>query len=102
MNMEIKLLKANVDDAEELHAMKVRAFRELLEKYQDFDTSPASEGVEKVEGRLKQKLCEEIHGAEDWELDTTLQEPKNCYLYEKMGYRQTGKKEVVNESIFAK
>lgn len=150
MNMEVKLLRANVDDAEELHAMQVRAFRELLEKYQDFDTSPASEGVEKVEGRLKQeftyfyficvgakkagavrvidrketgknkrispifllpefqgqgiaqkaiRLCEEIHGEEGWELDTILQEPKNCYLYEKMGYRQTGKKEVVNERL---
>lgn len=150
MNMEVKLLRANVDDAGELHAMQVRAFRELLEKYQDFDTSPASEGVEKVEGRLKQeftyfyficvgaqkagavrvidrketgknkrispifllpefqgqgiaqkaiRLCEEIHGEEDWELDTILQEPKNCYLYEKMGYRQTGKKEVVNERL---
>lgn len=150
MNMEVKLLRANVDDAEELHAMQVRAFRELLEKYQDFDTSPASEGVEKVEGLLKQeftyfyficvgaqkagavgmadrketgknkrispifllpefqgqgigqkeiRLCEEIHGEEDWELDTILQELKNCYLYEKMGYRQTGKKEVVNERL---
>ena len=31
--------------------------------------------------------------AEKWELDTILQEEKLCYLYEKMGYRKTGKVE---------
>ena len=31
----------------------------------------------------------------DWELDTILQETGNCYLYEKMGYYQTGKTEKV-------
>lgn len=148
--MEVKLIRANVDDAKELHAMQVKSFRELLEKYQDFDTSPANESVEKVEARLKQeftyfyficlgaqkvgairivdkketgknkrispvfilpefqgqgiaqkaiRLCEEMHGKEDWELDTILQEPKNCYLYEKLGYRQTGKTEVINERL---
>ena len=148
--MEITLLRANIDDAEELHAMQVEAFKELLEKYQDFDTSPANESVEKVEARLQQdftyyyficigqqkagairvidkkeneinkrispifilpefqgkgiaqkaiRLCEEIHGYENWELDTILQEPKNCHLYEKMGYRQTGKTEVINERL---
>ncbi len=148
--MEVKLIRANVDDAKELHAMQVKSFRELLEKYQDFDTSPANESVEKVEARLRQeftyfyficvgaqkvgairivdkketgknkrispifilpefqgqgiaqkaiRLCEEMHGKENWELDTILQEPKNCYLYEKMGYRQTGKTEVINERL---
>ncbi|MDE7424711.1 MAG: GNAT family N-acetyltransferase [Lachnospiraceae bacterium] len=148
--MEVKLVRADVEDAKELHAMQVKSFRELLEKYQDFDTSPANEGMEKVEARLKQeftyyyficvethkagairivdkketgknkrispifilpefqgqgiaqkaiRLCEEMHGKEDWELDTILQESKNCYLYEKMGYRQTGKKNVINERL---
>ena len=150
MHMEVKLLRADADDAKEVHAMQVESFRELFEKYQDFDTSPANEGVEKVEERLKQEftyfyfvcvgtqkagairiideketgknkrispifilpefqghgiaqkaiqLCEEIHGNEGWELETILQEPKNCYLYEKMGYRQTGKTEVINERL---
>ena len=148
--MKIELLRAGVDDAKELHAMQVESFRVLFEKYQDFDTSPANESVEKVEARLKQnftyyyficigmqkagairivdkkesgknkrispifilpefqgqgiaqkaiRLCEEIHGKEGWELDTILQEPKNCHLYEKMGYRQTGKTEVINERL---
>ena len=148
--MEVKLSRANIDNAEEIHAMQVEAFKELLEKYQDFDTSPANENMEKVEARLKQdftfyyficigqqkvgairivdkkevgknkrispifilpefqgkgiaqkviRLCEEAHGGGNWELDTILQEPKNCHLYEKMGYRQTGKTEVINERL---
>lgn len=148
--MEIKLLRANIDNAKELHAMQIEAFKELLEKYQDFDTNPGNESVEKVEARLKQdftfyyficigqqkvgairivdrkeagvnkrispifilpefqgrgiaqeaiRLGEEVHGNDNWELDTILQEPKNCYLYEKMGYRQTGKTEVINERL---
>ena len=147
--MEVTLRRARSDEAGELHAMQVEAFRELLEKYQDFDTSPANEGVEKVEARLKQdvtffyficvgaqkagairvvdpqngagkrisplfvlpefqgqglaqaaiRLCEEIHGSENWELGTILQEPKNCHLYEKMGYRPTGTTKVINERL---
>ena len=54
--MEVRLLRANIDDAKELHAMQVEAFKELLEKYQDFDTSPANENMEKVEARLKQEF----------------------------------------------
>lgn len=148
--MRVALLKADISDAKELHAMQIKAFKELLEKYRDFETSPASEGVEKVEARLKQdttfyyficigqqkvgavrvvdkkeagknkrispifilpefqgkgiaqkaiRLCEEVHGNENWELDTILQEPKNCHLYKKMGYRQTGKTKVINERL---
>ncbi|MBS6646868.1 MAG: GNAT family N-acetyltransferase [Clostridiaceae bacterium] len=33
--------------------------------------------------------------AEKWELDTILQEEKLCYLYEKMGYKKTGKVEPI-------
>ena len=43
--------------------------------------------------------AEEIHGNSNWELDTILQEAGNCYLYEKMGYYQTGKTEVINEKL---
>ena len=44
-------------------------------------------------------LCEEIHGGEDWELETILQEEGNCRLYEKIGYARTGKTEEVNERL---
>mgnify|MGYP002510753058 CR=1 FL=1 len=148
--MEVKLLRANIADAKEIHAMQVEAFRELLEKYQDFELNPGNESVEKIETRLQQsftffyficigqqkvrairivdkkeagkskrisplfvlpefrghgiaqkaiRLCEEIHGNENWELGTILQEPKNCYLYEKMGYQKTGATKVINSKL---
>ena len=150
LHMEVTLLKATIDNAKEIHAMQVDAFKELLQKYQDYDTNPGNESVENVEARLKQKftyyyficvgqqkvgavrivdkkeaginkrispifilpeyqqqgiaqraiqLCEELHGNQNWELDTIMQEPRNCYLYEKMGYRQTGRTKVINEKL---
>lgn len=148
--MEIELLRAGVENAREIHAMQLKAFRELLDKYQDFDTSPGCESVEKVEAHLRQdftyyyfisqgtqkvgairivdkkeagvnkrisplfilpqfqgrgiaqraiQMCEEIHGVAGWALETIQQEEKNCYLYEKVGYRRTGKTEAVNERL---
>lgn len=148
--MEIKLVRAGVKDVEQIYEMQIASFKELFDKYQDFDTSPGNERIEKVAFRLKQEftyyyficcgnqkvgavrvvdkketgknkrispifilpafqgqgiaqkaisLCEEIHGKEHWELDTILQEPKNCYLYEKMGYSKTGKTEKINDKL---
>lgn len=37
--------------------------------------------------------------AENWELDTIKQERRNCYLYEKIGYIQTGDEWKVNEKM---
>ena len=51
----LKLLRAGLGDAQKLHVMQARAFQELFDKYQDFDTSPANEGIEKIESRLKQE-----------------------------------------------
>ena len=51
---------------------------------------------------LAQKTFEEIekiHGSNNWMLDTILQEEGNCYLYEKIGYRRTGKIENINERM---
>lgn len=45
------------------------------------------------------QLAEELHGTERWQLSTILQEPKNCHLYEKMGYHQTGETRVVNDKL---
>lgn len=148
--MDVKLLRADIGDAKELHEIQVKSFQQLLDKYQDFDTNPANEDVESLEVRLKQnftyyyficvgqqkagavrivdkkeegknkrispicilpefqgqgiaqnviRLCEEIHGNDGWELATIQQESKNCHLYEKMGYRQTGRTQVVNEKL---
>ena len=45
------------------------------------------------------KLAEEKHGYSDWELETILEEKGNCYLYEKMGYSQTGEFKPINEKM---
>ncbi len=147
---QITLERAGEEDAALLYEMQVKAFRELLDCYQDYGTNPACEAPDKVLFRLKQeftyfyficlngrkagavrvvdkkeegkkkrisplfilpefqgkgiaqeavRLCEDVHGKENWELATILQEKKNCYLYEKMGYRKTGKTEAVNERL---
>ena len=43
--------------------------------------------------------AEKRHGSQNWELGTILQEAGNCYLYEKMGYRQTNRRTVINDSM---
>ena len=52
--MEIKLIRASVKDAERLWKMQVEAFTEMYNTYQDTDTSPATEPMEKMVDRLKQ------------------------------------------------
>lgn len=37
--------------------------------------------------------------AVSWELDTILSEKRNCYLYEKMGYVQSGKMQAINDKL---
>lgn len=43
--------------------------------------------------------AENIHGAHCWSLDTILQEKGNLYLYEKLGYHQTGRIERINDRM---
>ena len=43
--------------------------------------------------------AEQIHGRHGWSLDTILQEEKNCALYEKMGYRRTGRSKQINDNL---
>lgn len=45
------------------------------------------------------RAAEAIHGSDNWQLDTILQETANCHLYEKMGYRQTGETKVINDKM---
>lgn len=148
--MKMKLIKIGIDDAEKLWKMQVKAFQDLYEKYQDAETSPATEKIDKIIMRLNQsftyyyfieangiivgavrvvdrqeegmakrispvfimkeyrnkgyaqkaiQLVEEIHGSSNWELNTILQEKGNCYLYEKLGYHQTGKTETINDKL---
>lgn len=51
--MKITLQPAKVEDAATIHAMQIAAFAPLLEKYKDFETSPANEPLERTISRLK-------------------------------------------------
>ena len=45
-------------------------------------------------------LAEKLYpGAKHWSLDTIAQEPKLCHLYEKMGYRRTGKTDRIKDGM---
>ena len=52
--MEITLVRANIQDAENLWKMQTVAFQDLYAKYQDPETSPATETLEKTINRLEQ------------------------------------------------
>ncbi len=51
---EIRLVPAAREDMETVWRMQVEAFSGLLEKYQDYDLSPAAEGPEKILQRFEQ------------------------------------------------
>ena len=148
--MDIKLTKAKFEDLDTILQMQKEAFSELYAKYQDTETSPATEKYENILFRFNQpettyyfitaynvkvgvirivdckdgvtrkrispifimpdyrnqgyaqqaiKEAERIHGKQHWKLDTILQEKGNCYLYEKLGYHQTGKTEQINDKM---
>ena len=52
--MIVQLTRASLSDAETIWRMQVRAFTELLERYQDFDTSPARESLERLRAKMSQ------------------------------------------------
>lgn len=51
----IKLRKAEFSECTYLHGIQLRSFQFLLEKYQDFDTNPAAETLQKIQMRFVQK-----------------------------------------------
>ena len=148
--MNVQLVRATVEDSNCLYDMQVKAFMPPLKKYEDYDTSPANEPIERTLQRINYgfgmfykiiddgepvggirilwwenttrfrlglifvlpeyqgkgiaqeaiKMVENLYPhATSWELDTILQEKGNCYLYEKMGYRQIGEIKVINDRL---
>ncbi|WLR54430.1 bifunctional NUDIX hydrolase family protein/GNAT family N-acetyltransferase [Mesobacillus subterraneus] len=61
----------------------------ILEKYHN-------KGIAQVVMKRLELLYPE---AEAWELDTIQSEERNCYVYEKMGYKQTGEAKVINKDM---
>ena len=52
----MKLVRTNKQDAEKLWKMQIVAFQDLYAKYQDPETSPATETLEKTIMRLGQSF----------------------------------------------
>lgn len=50
----MKLIKINIEDAYKLWKMQVEAFNDLYQRYQDTETSPATENVDKIIMKLQQ------------------------------------------------
>ena len=50
----ITLVRANIQDAENLWKMQIAAFQDLYARYKDIETSPATEPLEKTIMRLEQ------------------------------------------------
>ncbi|WP_201004103.1 GNAT family N-acetyltransferase [Paenibacillus glycanilyticus] len=146
--MNIKLEVAVEKDAGLIFDIQVRAFLPLLNKYQDFETNPANETIERVVKRIinpqgevykiiadgvpvgaicvvrkedgvmfwigpmfilpekqgkgvAQKaitlLMEMFPEVTSWGLASLLEEERNCYLYEKMGFNRIGDHKALNE-----
>ncbi|MGT2785510.1 GNAT family N-acetyltransferase [Streptococcus merionis] len=52
---EVHLIRIAISDAEKLLLLQKEAFKDLLDKYHDFETNPGNESLEKIEAKLKQK-----------------------------------------------
>jgi predicted GNAT family acetyltransferase len=56
--MDITLFKSGLNEASLIHEMQIKAFKPLLNKYHDYDTSPANESLERIIDRLKQSFTD--------------------------------------------
>ena len=53
--MNVELIRATIDDAQLLWEMQIKSFQKLLDKYQDYETSPGNEPLNKTLNRLTQQ-----------------------------------------------
>ena len=51
--MEVSLKEATVNDCEKIHQMQIIGFKALLDKYQDYETNPGAESLEKIKWRFQ-------------------------------------------------
>ncbi len=50
----MKLIRATVNDCDRIWNMQIDAFRHLLEKYEDYETSPGNEPRERIMAKLQE------------------------------------------------
>ena len=63
----MELVRIKIEDAHKLWEMQVEAFRDLYQRYQDTETSPATENVDKIITRLRQPFSYYYYIQEDGE-----------------------------------
>lgn len=56
--MILNLEKASMENAEEIYHLQIQAFRNLLDKYKDYDTNPGAEKLERTVERLQQSYTD--------------------------------------------
>jgi len=56
--MTISLTKSESKDAKVIHAMQIKSFMPLLDKYQDYETSPVNEPLEKIIDKINQAFTD--------------------------------------------
>lgn len=52
--MKISIFKSSLNEATIIHEMQIKTFMPVLNKYQDYETSPANESVERTIDRINQ------------------------------------------------
>ena len=62
----MELVRIKIEDAHKLWEMQVEAFRDLYQRYQDTETSPATENVDKILMRLQQPFTYYILYSRKW------------------------------------
>lgn len=104
MREDVRLVLAMEKDAELIHQMKYEAFLPLYEKYQDDETNPVKEGIEKVINQLQEERTDYYLIQNQGENVGAVrvrkgQEKGNCHLYEKCGFVREGGEKAVNERM---
>ena len=56
--MSIRLRKATEADLRKIHYIQVKSFAQLLLKYEDFESSPAAEGMDDILQRFRQPFTD--------------------------------------------
>lgn len=56
--MNISLFKSGLKEASDILEMQIKAFMPLLHKYQDYETSPANESIERIISRMNQSYTD--------------------------------------------
>jgi N-acetylglutamate synthase-like GNAT family acetyltransferase len=56
--INVSLTKATLDDAQEIYDMQIITFAPLLKKYEDYDTNPGAEKLEKTIARLEDLMTD--------------------------------------------